>query len=396
MNKKESPPHNIERNAALPITVDPHIGNIGAMDSSSKALEQQQRAEDLAQAIKLSAEIKGNKLREGEEHDGPSHRKDDRRDLRQNAENGKDPQRTVASQPLTPKEQDELKIITAHIEERKKFALPALLHGNMTAVEYDGKIGNFSTWTSIQTLQSGRKVFVIYNYPLSIIHRFLDNMMKGMTNTKVKKSASGHWAETFIERSNIPVLWSDHKRLVVLPYIPNINLYDLFANNHEIADWGECQWAKEITVEQKLEIIREIIEELKKIHKAGKTWGETILPNMIRSQEGKVIICDPETQYDAHVSLTEQKARDLKDIIMSICGSLAKSEHFDDFGKIIEIVENAYGDPEVFHYLRTQLTVPMTMSEKVFYAYTGARLGISRSDFKKVLSILKITEKHVL
>ena len=64
------------------------------------------------------------------------------------------------------------------IKKKCRFSMPALFQGNKTATEYDSKASNFSTTTNIVTLEDGRKVFMVYNYPTSWVHRSLDGVSK--------------------------------------------------------------------------------------------------------------------------------------------------------------------------------------------------------------------------
>lgn len=283
-------------------------------------------------------------------------------------------------------EKDAGRQIAAH---KSKFLLsaPSVFQGSLTATEYGSKARNFSTRTKIIELEDGKKVFAVYNYPLSSVHRFLDGMFKHLAGDRMGKAASGDWKKTFEARSNVPTIECEDPRVVMMPYLPNINAHDLFANNHKIKDFGECSWAEGTTTEDKLEFGDQIIQELERVHKTGKCWGETILPNIIITAEKQVVIVDPETQYDKDVPEAEQKARDLRDIIMSICGALHKSEPKDvgNYQAVVKRLMGQYSDKSVLQETKKLAAQKPTFIQSIFRVlHDSARLGISPAEYKKV------------
>lgn len=156
----------------------------------------------------------------------------------------------------------------------------------------------------------------------------------------------------FETRSNVPIIEWDDPKIVLMPYLPNINAYDLFARNKKIKYFGLCPWAKDFDLEEKLKMGERIIIELWKIHQAGKTWGETILPNMIITADKHPVIVDPETQYDCGVPRIERRARDLRDILVSISGALRASEGITDYKPIVRRLLLAYPDREILKEIK--------------------------------------------
>jgi hypothetical protein len=266
---------------------------------------------------------------------------------------------------------------------------PNVFHGNKTAVEYGGKVVNWSTVTRIVDLPTGQKVFVVYRPPLTQIHVWGDNFNKRRCGMKMQKANLSTWAETFKSRSNIPVLHAE-RDMVVLPFVPNVNLSDVFFNNNEIRDWGECEWAKDVDVEKKFEFIRKIIRALKVIHNSGKSWGDVLLDNVIADKDENVHICDPETTFPDDVPFVEQKASDLKLSLMTACGALLKADGLDDFGKVIAIVEEEYGDDEVIQYLREHLCGKLGVIQRIFHAiYNKERFHLSYAKYMELMRAIK-------
>ncbi|MFA7244961.1 MAG: hypothetical protein WC070_02125 [Candidatus Magasanikbacteria bacterium] len=287
---------------------------------------------------------------------------------------------------LPPEQRLELEEVVSAFKLEVGFVAPALIRGNKTATEYDSKVANFSTRTKIVELADGSKYFVINNYSTSFIHRGLDSFMKRMTGTRMAKCKSRDWKDIFEERSRIPVLDIVEPNVVVLPFIPNVNAYDLFANREEIADFGECEYAKDIDENGLLDILKKITREVKRMHEADPpvTWGELILPNIIVDKEKQVHICDPETQYKKDVPLLEQKARDLFDFIMSSASAMANKNGVDH-SKTIENILSEYGDIDVLGELARLAKEKTKLLHKLFFGYTKVRLGLSdKKEFEEI------------
>jgi len=288
----------------------------------------------------------------------------------------------MAVQLYDPLEDDDRVFLVEEIRQLKKktrFKAPAILKGNETATEYDSKVANFSTQTKIVELPSGRKLFLIENYNGSAVHRGLDSLMKRLTGCKMRKAKSSEWKSRFESKSQIPVIPNEADNTIVLDYIPNVNLYDLFANRDRVSDWGECDFAGDMDAEKLLEITDKIVDKVKEIHNKGIAWGELILPNMIIDKDQNIHICDPEVSYDEDVSLTEQKARDLVDLIISISATM-KQKNGVDYPDAVQRIIDRYGDVEVLSELSKLASKKPSFINKLFFGYTKERLGVKDYD----------------
>lgn len=234
----------------------------------------------------------------------------------------------------------------------KRFSLPSLGSGSPTATAYDSKVTNFSTRTSILELASGQKVFSVYNYPLSQGHRWFDQIVKTIAGRQRHKVSSARWKKKFEGKSQVPTIQNDNPDVVLLPYIPNMNAFDLFRNNHDMSDYGELPWAKNLTTEDKLVLGERIITALAKLHAdTGVGWGETILQNVIITPEGEPIIVDPEVEFNSGVSPEEQKLDDLKEMIFSMAGAISQSEKVSDVTPIVHRFLTSYPDQTIVRQL---------------------------------------------
>lgn len=273
----------------------------------------------------------------------------------------------------------------AEHERKYSSSLPSILLGAPTATEYQGSAANFSTRTGIITLEDGRRVFVIYDYPLSSIHRFLDGLATHGAGDRMAKASKKEWKDRVEAKSNIPVIAYDQAHTVLLPYIENVNAHDAFALNKEIGVSEKFNWVKNLSLEDKIQLGEAVIRELAIVHAEGKTWGETILHNMIITKDKEIIIVDPETAYDTDVDPTEQRARDLRDAVFSIAGALHTSESLSDYGALVKRLLNQYPDKAVIQSLEEVVSKPLSLTQKFFtLIHEIVRLGVSLSEMKKL------------
>lgn len=224
------------------------------------------------------------------------------------------------------------------------------------------KIRNMSTITTCFLLGGGKWVYLVYAYPLSIIHRLLDGLAKWATEKYcIKAVTPKKWKEAFVKNSFIPIIPVDIKNVVAMPYIENENLFDVLTGRI-----GSYSFA------EKEAMIRETVRIINEMHGRGVVWGELIVHNMIRSQNEEVIICDTETAY-YRGTLTEQKASDWLDFICSSCGSMAKL-HPEIVDQLLQIIVGQIQDSAVRQCLKEKCGRRRTWLHKLFFIYTMVRL----------------------
>lgn len=247
--------------------------------------------------------------------------------------------------------------------------------GERIAAEYDIRTNNFSTQTRIAELPDGRKVFMVYDHRGSWLHRGLDGFMKRRNGLKMRKVSREEWKAQFESKSTIPVIENDDPDTVMMPFQPNVNAHDLFAKNAGVEDFGECGWAKEAGIEEKNEMLGLLVDEVKRIHGTGTAWGELILPNVIYSKDKKPIVCDPEVRYDEDVPLPEAKARDLRDLCLSVAGALEQA-HGQNVATTVRGILDRYGDAEVIAELKKAAAERRGFISNLFFAYEKERTGV--------------------
>ena len=211
---------------------------------------------------------------------------------------------------LSEEENKEVEKKITEIKQSDRFRSPSIANGIQIAADYETQVGNFSTHTYLTELENGKKVFVVNSYPLSIVHRALDGFRNWVMGQKMYKVPNWRWKETYEERSNVPTIENPEKNVILMPFIENINLYDLIRWNKEIdvdSMSESFSWAKNLKLQSKFEMIDKIVDELREMHQDDKTWGEVILPNMIVDENKNVIICDPENLYYKSVGDLEKK-----------------------------------------------------------------------------------------
>lgn len=276
---------------------------------------------------------------------------------------------------LTGEQRSEVEEKLKEIIKKDRFKTPSMVNGNETATEYDSEITNYSTQTHIVELSDGTKLFAIHNYRSSGIHREMDSLMKRLTGCKMRKSKRKEWKSDFEAKSLIPTIPCDDPDIVIVPYIPNINLQDLFTRSGEMEDVGECEFAKEVDSDKLLEILKKVVAKVSELHAISETWGELILDNCIIDKDEEIHICDPETAYDLDVSLDEQKARDLYDLIRSSSGVM-KNRHDIPYEDLVSTILDEYDNEVVILELQSLCERNTAVLEKIFFGYTKARLHL--------------------
>lgn len=264
----------------------------------------------------------------------------------------------------TERELKEIREKAISFKRKNLLRLPCIITGNEVASRNpDSKIRNWSTITECFSLSTGRWVYLIYAYPFSIVHRLFDGFAKWATGKYCIKIVSPkRWKEAFIRNSFIPIIPVDVSNVVAMPYIENENLFDVLAGRVGNYDFSE-----------KKAMIMQAVEIIKKMHAEGIVWGELIVQNMIRSENGKIILCDTETVY-YQGSLIEQKASDLLDFICSACGSIANF-YPEEVDHLIQTILNQIRDNSVKQSLKERCGKKKTWLHCLFFAHTRVRLA---------------------
>ncbi len=296
---------------------------------------------------------------------------------------------------LAPETQTHMEEAATQFRREAKFMTNTFI-GEAIAAEYDIRTRNFSTQTRIAKLADGRKVFLVYSHKGSVVHRFLDGLMKWASGLRMKKVSRSRWKQTFERKSNIPVIENQDPDTVVMPYLPNVNGYDLFAQNAEIEDFGECTWAKETDLDAKLELSQRIVDEVARIHEKGQAWGELILPNIIFTKEKRPVICDPEVQFKKGVPLVEAQAQDLKDLCLSISGALARAHDQRDPQLVVQAILGRYPNKGVVEALKKMAKKKRSWLQNLTFGYEQVRCGVSNKAFyDSVLEAIRTDETVV-
>lgn len=270
-------------------------------------------------------------------------------------------------------------------KQKHRFDFPSYMKGHKTATEYDSKAVNFSTRTAILTTDDGRRVFAVYDYRTSFIHRAIDRFSRRLEGAKMGKVKMKDWKQTYESRSNIPVIENPDNDIILMPYIPNANAKDVLANNKEVGNFGPVPWAKDLDLEGKIQLGEKIVDALAEIHSKRRSHAETILPNMIITPQGQPILVDPENLYYPGVELPEQKGRDLRDVVYSISGALAKSEGVTDFGSITNRLLARYPDQGIVEETQRVAAQKPGFIQRQFIKFGETmRLGIGYKDHGKV------------
>ncbi|MDD5043808.1 MAG: hypothetical protein PHD51_04095 [Patescibacteria group bacterium] len=245
------------------------------------------------------------------------------------------------------------------------FRLPCILRGNKVASRNpESQVENYSTITDCFPLSSGKWIFLVYAYPLSIIHRLLDGLAKWATEKYCIKSLTPKkWQQAFIKNSFIPIINIQMPNVIAMPYVDNENLFDVLSDR-----------IPKYHFEEKRGMIKKACLVINEMHGRNIMWGELIAPNMIYTSHGEIIICDTETQY-YRGNIIEQKSSDWLDFICSTCGAMVKAYGEIVVAPIIEDIVWRIKNRKVANHLKIRCQKKRTWLHRLFSAYTAERLA---------------------
>lgn len=249
-----------------------------------------------------------------------------------------------------------------------------LVAGEKIAAEYETKTGNFRAQTRLAELPDGRKIFMAYDYQGSWIHRGLDGLMKRLNGLPMRKAERGEWKRLHELKSPIPVIEHGDPHMAMMPYVPNANAKDVFAHNAEIGDFGTCDWADGVGLEEKNALAGKIVDAMREFHASKGAWGEAVLSNVIFTEKQEPTLCDFEVVYDEGIPQAEAKARDLKDMCTSVAAAL-EAAHGQDVGVTVKNLLDRYADPDVIAEAKKLASKKRGVLANLFFGYEQARSG---------------------
>jgi tRNA A-37 threonylcarbamoyl transferase component Bud32 len=292
---------------------------------------------------------------------------------------------------LNQSEKEELFFKVGEIKRDNKFALPPIFKGNPTATKYShAGATNYSTITKNVTLESGKELFVIYNYRSSGVHRFIDTTYKKIVGTPMRKANYKEWPETFRKNSLLPVLdlvdnnGKVDRNIIVLERIPNINMYDFITNLDVLKNPDSkvdgCDFVKDMGKEDLMKMVGGVAGEIAKIHNKDKTWGDLVPSNIIIDKNQKIHICDPEMVYNEKLSINEQKAHDLLECVTSF-SALIKNIHQIPYIETINTILGNYmastqNSESVIVELKKIAGKKFTLINKLAFGYLMAHYSV--------------------
>lgn len=279
------------------------------------------------------------------------------------------------------------------VEEVKNSPV-AVDKGYKVAAEYDSQVQGWTTQSKIFTLPNGKKLFVLINFTASKWRRWSDRFMEAISGDEMRKPKNADWKKTVESRSNVPTVAGLPDNIVAMPYIESINAYDVFAHQKDIKNFGNFGWAKDLKVNDKIDLLAPITSELKKVHASGKTWGDSILPNFILTKNREPLLVDAETTYE-NIDVTRQCATDLRNLITSACGALRRGDGIDKFDAVVDKVLSSYNDSNMSTALKNLCQEGLSWRKELFFNLFGRfRVGSNNLDeFYEVSDVIvnKIT-----
>ncbi|MFO7792667.1 MAG: hypothetical protein R6W73_06780 [Candidatus Saliniplasma sp.] len=129
----------------------------------------------------------------------------------------------------------------------------------------------------------------------------------------------------------------------------------------------EVLTSKDISNEDKIELIIKMIKGLKSIHHKDLYHGEPTTQNCILGDDGDIYWIDFEIEYHDDLSDLEKEARDLEQLTMSILGVFEdEGEIGMDDKELIEMIFELYGNNEVIFTFSNNPSLPLFGPHRVF------------------------------
>lgn len=101
-------------------------------------------------------------------------------------------------------------------------------------------------------------------------------------------------------------------------------------------------------------------------------------------------MCDPEVRYDEDVPLPEAQARDLRDLILSCCAALRKSEGRSDYAETVKLILDSYSKEEVIEVLRTISDGKFSLGLTLTFWNEKLRTGVeSKKEYIAILEAIR-------
>ncbi len=268
--------------------------------------------------------------------------------------------------------------------EKARLAPMATSNGYKVDASYGAQIEGFTTQSHRVSLGDGGEFFVLYNYPSGKWRRRSDRFTEAFTGEKMRKPTPAHWKKRVESRSVIPTVQipadlghPDQADLVVMPYIPSINGYDLFARPEKIKDWGIFQ---AMNWEESMRLLQKVSVALAALHSRRLSWGESILQNVIFTSERVPLWVDAEMAY-RNMTWERERSTDVRNLAISSLGSFSQgyASSFDQ-DEVLHTLLNVHSQAVLADLDRLCAEKMSWLQAQAFEHFGKYRLGASSRD----------------
>lgn len=288
--------------------------------------------------------------------------------------------------------------------EKARSAPMATSKGYPVDASYGARIEGFTTQSHRVKLDDGSEFFALYNYPQGKWRRRSDRINEALTGEKMRKPEPHAWKGRVESRSVIPTVHMpadfghpDQADLVVMPYIPSINGYDLFARPQEITHWGIFEAMQGLNWEQSMHLLQKVAVALASLHSNKLSWGEAILQNVVFTPEKVPLWVDAEMAY-RDMTWEREQATDVRNLAISSLGSFANGNRRDfDQDEVLHALLTVQST-EVLEDLDRLCTEPMGWRQAQIFEHFGKyRLGAkNRAHFEACKAAIRGKVKQIL
>lgn len=211
---------------------------------------------------------------------------------------------------LTDEERQELDVLADSFWNEARHI--GVLHRGGHAVDASlaSKVRQWTACSRVMTV-GGKRIFVLCNYPASWGVRLYYMGRSFAAGIPLRRFLGAAWKRRVEERSVIPTFAWNRTRMVAMPFIEASVASDVLRegqnHRHPLPSFG---WTSQISDAERLEVIAEIGALLRRIHDAGRTWGDANLENVLLNAKREPMFVDPETAY-VGIGMERQKQYDL-------------------------------------------------------------------------------------
>jgi hypothetical protein len=241
---------------------------------------------------------------------------------------------------LTPDESAALQREAERLHRDSRDISPLHRGGHRIAVPYDATTLH---WTTVSRTVSvgGKRVFMLCNFPGSWLIRLWFTCKLLSQGIPSWRPFSRGWKRRIESHSMVPVFTVGHRRVVALPFVDSVNLYDILAGAPTTGAGTSFAWTQPFAVADLLAACAGVGRQLAIMHGPGRAWGDPTAYNVALDGDRVPLLLDMEMGY-VGLSFGRQKKMDLQLFIDDAHVEAKRWRGWDDRAAIEKAVMDGY------------------------------------------------------